>query len=407
MRDKKISKKNITVILVIAVIFAVILRYATTIITTNMYKGFMKSAMTPQVVLGSIQKANIIKTLEAPGRIVAVQSVDLIPRVSGYLQKKHYKDGDFVKKGQTLFTIEQNEYYNSVQKAQANLTSALAEAKRADVDFQRAEELVKKDYISKSAFDDKLAQRDVARANVQTAKAVLSDAKRNYSYTTIKAPMDGKIGNINITEGNYVTTQSGALAKIVKMNPIYVSYSLDSKLFNELRNDTILPTVKQDNPIKVELTLTDGTIYEHTGKEDFWGNEISQSTGTIDLRATFENPDNILIPGDFVRVKIFSNTKQEEIVVPQSAVMQDSTGKYVFVVDENGDARIKRIIISGQHENNWIVERGLKEGEQIVVKGALKARDGQPVKVITQEEYEKLQEEGSPTVSTKSEEEGR
>ncbi len=374
--------------LVVALLFVLVfLRWGSGKIGEIMRGKYMAQAMIPKVTLGEIKEAQVSKTLEVPGRVVAKYSVDLIARVDGYLQKSHFKEGDFVKKGQVLFTIEPSQYTIASQKAQAELKSAQAQSKKAEVDFKRAKELVEKDFISKAAYDDRLAQRDVARANVQSATAALNDARRNYNYTKIASPTDGKIGSITITQGNYVSAQSGALARVVSMNPIYVLYSLDSKQFNELRNDTILPTVKQEQPIKVELTLADGTIYKYLGKEDFYGNEISATTGTIDLRATFENPENILIPGDFVKVKIYSNTLKNQVIVPQSATLQDTSGKYVYTLDEKNKAKMVRIETEGQYENNWIVSKGLKAGDKIIEKGALKVVEGAQVKILSEDEY--------------------
>lgn len=377
----------------VALIFVlVILRWGAGKIGEIMRGKYMAQAMIPKVTLGQIKQATVSKTLEVPGRVSAKYSVDLVARVDGYLQKSHFKEGDFVKKGQVLFTIEQNRYLIALQKAQADLQSAQAQDKKAEVDYKRAKELVEKDFISKATFDDRLAKRDVARANIKSATAALNDAKRNYNYTKITAPTDGKIGSINITEGNYVTAQSGALARIVSMDPIYVTYSLDSKQLCELREDSILPTAKQTEPIKVELTLSDGTTYRYFGSEDFCGNEISSSTGTIDLRATFKNPEHILIPGDFVKVKIYSNTLKNEVIVPQSATLQDASGKYVYTVNDNNKAKVVKIEVDGQYENNWIVKKGLKKGDVIIEKGALKVVDGGTVKILSEEEYKQQEE---------------
>ena len=187
---------------------------------------------------------------------------------------------------------------------------------KANRDYARGAVLVKKDYISKSTYDGLYADKLSAEAAVKSAQAQLSEAQRRYSYTTIKAPTDGKIGSLNIHEGNYVTIANGAIATITKTNPIYVKYSVDSKLFDEMRKDEYLPQ-KGNEPIKVEIILTSGETYPIKGVQDFWDNQVSNSTGTIDFRATFENNDNVLIPGDFVKVKVFSNKKNNVLLVPQ------------------------------------------------------------------------------------------
>ena len=196
---------------------------------------------------------------------------------------------------------------------------------------------------------------------------------------------------VNVTEGNYITAQTGSLARLVSLDPIYVTYSLDSKQFNQLRDDTILPTVKQNEPIRVQIVLPDGTTYEHFGDEDFFGNEISQTTGSIPLRATFKNPDHILIPGDFVKVKIFSNTKHKKPVVPQAAVLQDSTGRYVYTLDEENRAVQTYITTEGEFGDYFIVKEGLKTGDKFVATGVIKVMPGLNVKVVPMAENPDVQ----------------
>ncbi len=346
------------------------------------------ASMMPNVMLDTVKEEEVSNSIEASGRITAKYSVDIVAKVSGSLLHKHFTEGDFVKKGQLLFTIDPQEYAINVNKAAASLQNAQALAYRAQKDYERAKELVAKDFIAKSTYDQNLAERNVAKANIQSASAQLSDAKRLLSYTRITSPVSGRIGMVNVTEGNYITMQTGSLARVVSLDPIYVNYSLDSKQFNQLRNDTILPTVKQNEPIRVQITLPDGTIYKHDGDEDFFGNEISQTTGSIALRATFKNPENTLVPGDFVKVKIFSNTKHKKPVVLQSAVMQDSTGKYVYTLDADNNAVATYITTEGEVGDKYIVKDGLKPGDSYISYGVIKVRAGSKVKVMDEAESE-------------------
>ena len=273
-----------------------------------------------------------------------------------------------------------------------DLATAKAQAIKASKDFARSKELVAKDYIAKSTYDDTLAQRDVANANVKAATAALNDARRNYNYTRITSPIDGRIGMLNVTQGNYVSTQSGALARVVSTNPIYVTYNVDSKQFANLRDSEIIPKNKGEQPISVEVTLPDGTKYEHKGVEDFWDNQISQTTGTITLRATFANPDNRLIPGDFVKVKVYSNKIQKKVVIPQDYVLQDSTGRYVYVVDKDSVARKKYVKISNEYQKFWVVTDGLNVGDEFIGEGLVKVIADKPVVVLKDDELIKLKD---------------
>ena len=377
------KKIGLALLIIALLVFA---RFAYVKFTEAQTAKSRAAAMMPVVSLDSVKEEEISNSIEAPGRIAAKYSVDIVAKVSGSLLRKHFMEGDYVQKGQLLFSIDPQEYAINVNKAAASLQNAQAVAFRAQKDYERAKELVANDFNAKSTYDQNLAERNVANANIKSAAAQLSDAKRLLSYTKITAPVSGRIGMVNVTEGNYITAQTGPLAKLVSLDPIYVTYSLDSKQFNQLRDDTILPTVKQNEPIKVQIVLPDGTTYEHFGAEDFFGNEISQTTGSIPLRATFKNPEHILIPGDFVKVKIYSNTKHKKPVVPQAAVMQDSTGRYVYTVDADNKAVQTYITTEGDYGDYFIVKEGLKPGDKFIATGVIKVMNGMGVKVVPIEE---------------------
>ena len=375
-------KKKIGIVLLVIVLL-VVFRWCSGKFSEFMRNKNMGAMMTPKVKVSSVVEQEYKNEINAPGRVVAKYEVDLVARVDGYLQEKRFNEGDFVKKGQVLFVIEPQQYLIALNKAQADLANAKALALKAKKDFVRSKELVAKDYISKSTYDDALAQKDVADANVKAAVASLNDARRNYNYTRITSPVDGRVGMLKVTQGNYVNSQTGPLATVVSTNPIYVTYSVDSKQFASLRDSEIIPAKgEKKSPISVELTLPDGTIYNYLGVEDFWDNQISQNTGTIALRATFENPDNRLIPGDFVKVRVFSDKVFKSVVIPQSAVLQDNEGRYAYIVDENSVARKKYLTILKEEGKNWIVTDGLKSGDKYISEGVVKVMADRPVVVL-------------------------
>ena len=342
---------------------------------------------TPAVQLTQIEKKEVYKSIEIPGRVQSSDKVDLVARIDGYLQKKHFKEGDFVKKGQILLTIEPTQYLNNLNKAKADLESAKAASFKAKRDYDRGAELVKKDYISKSTYDGLYADKLASEAKVQAASAALAEAQRNYGYTSIESPVDGKIGSLNIQEGNYVTMQSGTLATVIKTNPIYVKYSVDSKQFEQLRNLNFIPK-KGAELAKVDVVLPSGKVYPIKGVQDFFDNQISTSTGTIDFRATFKNDDNILIPGDFVKVKVYSNVKQNVLTIPQEFTLQDSKGRYVYVVDENDVVQARYFKDNGQYENNWIIKDGLKEGDKFISTNLTKLMPKMKVRIVEAQKEE-------------------
>ena len=318
-------------------------------------------------------------------------SVDIVARINGWLEKSYFKEGDKVKKGQLLFLIEPDQYQNLVNTAAANVRQAQATLINAEKELTRAKELVKNDYVSKSYYDQALATRDTSKAALDAARVQLADAKLNLSYTKIVSPVDGKIGKIIITEGNLVNTQTGPIARVVSNSPIYVLFNLKSSEFLKFKKQG---SSKDFSNMEVRLQLADGTMYDEVGKIEYVGNEVDQTTGTIDLRATFQNENELLVPGDFVSVVIKSIEPREALTVPQSAALNDAQGYYVWTVDADNKTVRKNIQVSQEINKNWIVEEGLEITDNIVAKGVQSVRmPGQVVKATPLESEDKSTEE--------------
>lgn len=370
------SKKNrIILFLVILIVFP---------ICWKQYTGW-KAGVEQQQAAKMPKEVQIMNPLTQPvytesesaGRVEAKYSVDIVARINGWLQKSYFEEGAKVKKGQTLFLIEPDQYQNLVNTAAANVRQAQASLVNAEKELVRAQELVKSDYVSKSYYDQALATRDTSKAALDAAKAQLADAKLNLSYTKILSPVDGKIGKIIITEGNLVNTATGPIARVVSTSPIYVLFNLKSSEFMKFKKDG---SSNLDH-MEVQLQLADGSTYDEIGRVEYVGNEVNQTTGTIDLRATFENADELLVPGDFVSVVIKSTIPRETLAVPQSAALNDAQGYYVWVVDAEGKAQRKNIKVSQEVNKNWIVEEGLETTDNVVAKGVQSIRmPGQVVK---------------------------
>lgn len=392
--------KKILIIASAIIFILVALRFGSTKFSEYARAKAMSATAVPTVELENVKEIEVYNSIELAGRVESQDKVDLVARIDGYLQKKHFVEGDYVKKGQLLITIEPAQYLNNLNKAKADLESAKAALYKASRDYERGAELVKKDFISKSTYDGLKADKDSASARVKAATSALAEAQRNYGYTQIKSPVDGKIGSLNIQEGNYVTISSGTLATVTKTNPIYVKYSIDSKQFDTLRNTDFIPK-KGGEPIKVEVILSSGKTYPVYGVQDFWDNQISSTTGTLDFRATFNNDDHILIPGDFVKVKVYSNKISKSLVIPQDIVLQDSRGRYVYVVDENNTVQIKYFKDGGQYEHYWIVKEGLSAGDKYIATSITKLMPKMPVKIKENEQTtEQNQAEDAPLEQT-------
>lgn len=336
----------------------------------------MKMPKTVQYMTPVMQE--IYSESESAGRIDAKYSVDVVARINGWLQKRFFDEGAMIKKGQTLFLIEPDQYQIAVNNAAANVRQTQATLINAEQELTRAKELVKKDYVSKSYYDEALATRDRSKAALDAARAQLADAKLNLSYTKVTSPIDGKIGKIIITEGNLVNTTSGPLAKIVSVSPIYVYFNLKSGEFLKFRK---MDSSADFSNMNVQIQLADGSLYSEHGRIEFVDNTVDPTTGTISLRATFENADGLLVPGDFVKVIVKATQPKNVMLVPQSAAMNDAQGYYVWGIDENNSAVRKDIKVSEEINKNWVVEEGLNADDKFVAKGIQNIRmPGQKVK---------------------------
>lgn len=387
---KKMNKKlTITITIVLVLLLSIAYRFFETKNSEKEQSEAIKKSMIPNVEANTPFEIETSSVIEAPGRVVAVKSADVIARVQGMIMSQHYKDGDLVKKGQLLYIIDPTEFQIAYDKAKANLDTAKAQQYQAQKDFERTKELVANDFVSKSEYDNALAARDAANATVKANIAAVNDAKRLLSYTRVTAPITGKISLPVVTVGNFLSSPNTVLTKVVSIDPIYVTYSLDSGIFASLKEDEIIPDSKNKKPIKVEIKLPDGSIYNKTGNADFFDNVISETTGSITLRATFPNPESTLIPGDFVGVKVYSNKKIKRMAVPMTAVLQDTNGRYLFVIDENNVAHKRSIETDGEQGNNWIIKSGIDKNEKYVETGIIKVRDGVPVNIIEKQAEDK------------------
>lgn len=371
-------KKNI-IILVLIVVAALLFRYGFSVYDRVMQTKAMRNKKAPEVTVADIQEAEIIRSFEAPGRVVSKYQVNVMARIAGYLQKSYFKEGDFVKAGQTLFQIEPQEFSNASNVAKADVENTRAQLVYAEKQLARAKELVAKDYIAKSQYDNLLAQRDALRAQLASAQARYNDSNRNLGYTHVKAPVDGRIGIITVTLGNYVSPSSGALTTINSTNPIYVTFPLDSADFDALSMADGSNNINR----KTEIYFSNGQKYPLNGVQDFHDNKIDQATGTVTMRATFQNPNNQLLHGEFVTVKLYSNNPVKTPVVPQTAVQENQAGKYVYKIDDKGLPQLTYIKIGAQNGTSWIVNEGLKAGDRVVIDGIQKVVPGQPVTIKT------------------------
>ena len=361
------SKKTRTITVILAVIIVPILfnQLKTTVI--SIVSAIAMSQ--PQVVeVANPMEVEIFPEHETTGRVEAALSVDIIARVSGWLQQRYFEEGDRVKKGQKLFQIEPTEYILAARNARATVNENAAVYRNSEIDLRRATELLKQDLVSREYYDNALTDRNKYRAALDGARAELAKTNLNLSYTNITSPMDGRIGKSIVSVGNYVTPNSGVIAQIYSTNPMRVVFPLKSGDFIELKR-YYLENKDDGTTVSVLLRLADGSMYESEGKIEFVDNKIDEDTGTVTMRATFDNPNELLVPGDYVNIIVRVNKAMKVMLIPQSATKTDvGTGYYVWVV-ENGKAVKKEVVVNQSYNNCWIVERGLDYKDKVVMQG--------------------------------------
>lgn len=384
------KKKLIWIIIAAIVVVPIIFNKIMGVISAKMAAEAQKRPT--QVEVAYTTEEEIYPQTESVGRIEAKYSVDVVARINGWLQKRYFQEGAFVKKGQTLFLIQPNEYAIAVQQAQAAVEQSQAALVNSEKELVRAKELVKNDFVSKSYYDNALATRDQNRAALDVNKANLAAAKLNLSYTKIVSPVDGKVGKILITEGNLVNAQSGALTKIVSTSPIYAYFTIKSEDYVKYMKNATDAGKDPLSGMDVSIKLSDGTEYKEKGKLEFVNNEVDPTAGTISLRATFVNKDNLLVPGDFVNVTATSKKPVSVVLVPQVAVSDSTSGTYVWVIDENKQAQQRPVKIDKQEGESWVVLDGLQPNEMVIKSGFQRLRPGS---LVTYEEVKVSDEKDS------------
>ena len=327
------------------------------------------------------ERKPVMRTMDLVGRIEAINRVDITARITGYLEQVAFKEGDLIKEGAPLYSIEKGLFQAAVDQAQGVLEKDKSAKTLTAVQLQRAEELLAKQSGTQVARDQALAADQSADGALLVDQAALATAKINLGYADISSPIAGKVGKTNITKGNVVSPQSGVLTTIVSQDPMYVTFPVSVREFTASQREG--RSVSSDSPfmkaIVASIYFADGSRYKHDGKINFVNVTVDRSTDTILARASFPNPDGVLVDGQLVRVGLETSTAQEKIVIPQAALISDQEGIYVLIVDQ-GKAAVRRIKPGGASGTGVIVDDGLSGGEQVIVEGTQGVRPGSPVR---------------------------
>jgi membrane fusion protein (multidrug efflux system) len=336
------------------------------------------SGMPPNFVLPvtmiEVTPTSIPITAEAVGQTEGAKEVEIRPRVGGILLKRKYNEGSAVKAGQTLFMIDPEPYKIALNQARAQYNQSLARADQARREKKRLESLIESQSISQREFDNATSDESISVASLAQSRANLKQAELNLSYTNVTAPVDGISGRFQFSEGALVSANTSLLTTLAQVNPIWVRFIFSD---NELKK--LGGALNEKNVQEVSIVLSDGNEYAKKGKINFAASEINPSLGTQELRATFENSERQILPGQFVRVRVTTGKKDGVFLLPQLAVLNSDQGKFLFVVNEKNQATPRPVITGEWRGKDWVILGGLQAGDKVIIDNLIKVRPGMPV----------------------------
>jgi len=353
-------------------------------------KTAVAQAMPPlSVATYKVVASDVPVSLEYPAKIKSIQQINVVARVSGILEKKYFTEGNFVKAGEMLYQIDFERYEALMQEAAADVGVKEATLKQATRDWERIKTLFAQDAVSQKERDSALSAYESAIASLKASQAALKKATIDFNYTKVKAPISGMTSLNTQDIGSYVGSNSDTmtLTTITQIDPIYVEFSLpDIEL---LKKRYVMGTGNWNSiaqaKLPVRLLTPDGSAYAKEGTLDFLDNSVDAETSTIKARATFSNPNHILIPGLFVRVNVGGLVYKDAISIPQKALLQDATGSYVYIVKE-GKAHKLPVKAGTVHNDTYIIESGLTVGDTVITNNLTKLRPGAPINVAQTKE---------------------
>ncbi len=321
-----------------------------------------------------VQPTTVPISAEAVAQTEGAKEVEIRPRVGGILLKLLYEEGTAVKAGQPMFLIDPIPYQNALAQAKAQLAEQKARIEQTRREENRLQDLLVMESISQREYDNAVSDNAVANAALQQAEVRVREAKLNLSYTTVTAPVKGVSGRRLLSEGVLVEANSSLLTTVIQLSPIWVRFSLSDNELVKLGG-----YLSEQNVQNVTLILPDGTEYDQRGELNFAARQIDPSLGTQQLRATFDNSEQRLLPGQFVRVRVTTGEREGVFLVPQTAVQTSDLGRSVYVVNEKSEAVMRPVVTGRWIGKDWVILEGLKAGDKVIVDNLIKLRSGTPV----------------------------
>lgn len=317
------------------------------------------------------------------GRLQAQDDVAIEARVTGYLLSRDFAEGELVQARDVLYTIDSSEYQAALARAKADLAAAVANQANAVRNYKRGKDLLPKGAISEAEMDDLTARKLDADARIESANAQVTSAEVNLGFTTINAPITGRIGRSMVSAGDLVGPNTGSLTTLVSIDPIEALFQISEATYvsavgRGLGNQLDVASLRR---IEVSLELTNGLLYPEVGRIDYFANRIDQSTGTLEARALIPNPHSLLVPGQYVRVILQDTELLEGLFVAQSAVQADQQGSFVLIVDGGSTVVRRNVELGARNDDKVLVYKGLDKGDRVIVRGLQQVRPGMPVKI--------------------------
>ena len=341
----------------------------------------------PEVVVETVKVEALPLEFEYSARTAGFREVQVRAQVSGILQERTYLEGSQVTQGQVMFRIDPRIYQAALSRAKGALAQEQARYRQTERNLKRIRELQKKGFASESELDNAVSNFEQSKANIQAAQAEVLSKQIDLDYTTVKAPISGITSKETVSEGSLMVAgdpNASLLSNITQLDPIYVNFAAPDSDVESVRSglqngSLVLP---KDGKMSVTITLGDGSVYPLEGKVDFTDSLVDRGTGTVSVRAVAPNPEQHLLPGQFVRVQVKGLSLPNAMTLPERAIAQGPGGTFVFVVDEGGLARKRQVTTGHTAKGRWVIVSGVSAGERVIVEGLPKVRPDSPVKVV-------------------------
>jgi membrane fusion protein (multidrug efflux system) len=337
----------------------------------------------PEVNVVTVQARDIPVTYEHAGQTEGVREVEVRSRVTGILLKRNFTEGARVSAGESLFSIDPAPFQATLVRTEAELARSEARLAQAKREVARVQSLIEENFVSRKALDDAISAQEIAAADVNAARAQVTQARLDLEYTRVEAPISGVTGRSLMSEGGLVEAQQTLLTTITQVDPIYVIFGIPETEYLQRQRDVAAGqmALPKDRTFDVRVKLADGVLHPRTGKLDFADVRVNPQTGSIEVRAVIPNDGQLLRPGQFVRAIVEGGVRPAALAVPQRAVLEGPSGKMVLLVNAEGKVEPRPVQIGEWAGQDWIITGGLNPGDRVIVDGMVKARPGAPVQV--------------------------